>query len=126
MNIVQNMEGFLTTSSPIIGVGLALASLLTLSACAAHRVEGVVEGGRETFRGETFREIDGGGVLAVRSSSGALCTGDFVYVRPRQGEGAFRCSDGRTGPFSFVSTGFRGTGMATVGGRRFVFSFGLA
>ena len=100
------------------------AAALALCACAAHRVEGVVEGGREAFHGESLREIDGGGVLTVRSSTGAICTGEFVYVRPRQGEGAFRCSDGRTGPFSFVSTGFRGTGLGTVGGRRFVFSFG--
>ena len=110
--------------STFISSTTTLIAALALSACAAHRVEGVVEGGREAFHGESFREIDGGGVLTVRSSSGATCTGDFVYVRPRQGEGAFRCSDGRTGPFSFVSTGLRGAGTGFVGGRRFVFSFG--
>jgi hypothetical protein len=109
-----------------IRAGLAATALLTLTACAVQRVEGVVEGGQEAFSGGSFREIDGGGVLTVRSSLGAVCTGDFVYVRPRAGEGTFRCSDGRTGPFSFVSTGLRGTGSGVVGGRRFVFSFGIA
>jgi hypothetical protein len=113
----------ITTLSPI-KAGIALAGLIMLTACAVQRVEGVVEGGHEAFTGGSFREIDGGGVLTVRSSLGAVCTGDFVYVRPRAGEGTFRCSDGRTGPFSFVSTGLRGTGTGVVGGRRFVFSFG--
>jgi hypothetical protein len=107
-------------------LALAAGALLSLTACAAHRVEGVVEGGREAFSGGSFREVDGGGVLTVNSSLGVVCSGNFVYVRPREGVGTFSCSDGRTGPFSFVSTGFRGTGQGTVGGRRFVFSFGLA
>jgi hypothetical protein len=107
-----------------INAALAATALITLAACATQHVEGVVEGGQEAFTGASFREVDGGGVLTVRSSSGAVCTGDFVYVRPREGAGTFRCSDGRTGPFSFVSTGFRGTGSGLIGGRRFVFSFG--
>jgi hypothetical protein len=110
----------------VVALVIAVGGSLALSACAAHRVEGVVEGGREVFSGGSFREIDGGGVLTVQSSLGAVCTGDFAYVRPREGAGTFRCSDGRAGPFSFVSTGLRGTGQGVVGGRRFVFSFGLA
>jgi hypothetical protein len=107
-------------------LALAAGALLSLTACAAHRVEGVVEGGREAFSGGSFREVDGGGVLTVNSSLGVICTGNFVYIRPREGTGTFSCSDGRTGPFSFVSTGLRGTGSGVVGGKRFVFSFGLA
>ena len=114
----------MTTSASLIKITLAAAALMTLTACAVQRVEGIVEGGQEAFTGASFREIDGGGVLTVRSSSGAVCTGDFVYVRPREGAGTFRCSDNRTGPFSFVSTGFRGTGSGVIGGRRFVFRFG--
>jgi hypothetical protein len=121
--IYQRGTNMLTPFSAI-KTSLAVAALITLSACATQRVEGIVEGGQEAFTGASFREIDGGGVLTVRSSSGAVCTGDFVYVRPREGAGTFRCSDGRTGPFSFVSTGFRGTGSGMIGGRRFVFSFG--
>lgn len=95
-----------------------------LSACAARGVEGYVEGGQEIFSGASFREIDGGGVLTVSSNRGAVCTGQFVYVRLRQGEGTFRCSDGRVGPFQFSSTGLRGTGTGHFGLRRFVFTFG--
>jgi hypothetical protein len=113
----------ITSASPI-KTSLAAATLLALTACATQRVEGFVEGGHEAFTGASFREIDGGGVLTVRSSSGAVCTGDFVYMRPREGSGTFSCSDGRTGPFSFVSTGFRGTGTGVISGRRFVFRFG--
>jgi hypothetical protein len=102
----------------------AVASLSVLAACAAHQVEGVVEGGREIFSGGSFREIDGGGVLTVQSSQGAVCTGAFAYVRPREGQGTFRCSDGRVGPFQFVSTGLRGTGTGHFGAKRFVFNFG--
>jgi hypothetical protein len=114
----------MTTPLSPLKTTLAAAALLTLTACAVHGVEGIVEGGQEAFTGASFREIDGGGVLTVRSSRGAVCTGDFVYVRPREGAGTFRCSDNRTGPFSFVSTGFRGTGTGMIGGRRFVFRFG--
>lgn len=101
-----------------------LAASSTVVACAAHNVQGFVEGGQEAFIGASFREIDGGGVLTVSSNRGAVCTGEFVYVRPREGQGTFRCSDGRVGPFQFVSTGLRGTGTGHFGSRRFVFSFG--
>jgi hypothetical protein len=125
VNVVQAWEGEMPVQQSILKACIAAAALASLAACAAHRVEGLVEGGREAFSGGSFREVDGGGVLTVRSSLGAVCSGDFVYVRPREGVGTFSCSDGRTGPFSFVSTGLRGTGTGTVGGRRFVFSFGL-
>lgn len=103
----------------VAGLGALLAGCVN----AAH-VQGVVEGSGEVFSGGSFREVDGGGSLTVRSSRGAVCAGDFVYVRPREGQGTFRCSDGRVGPFQFVSTGLRGTGSGNFGGRRFVFSFG--
>jgi hypothetical protein len=102
----------------------AVGGLATLAACAAHNIQGVVEGGQEAFAGGSFREIDGGGVLTVISSLGAVCTGEFVYVSARQGEGTFSCSDGRVGPFQFVSTGRRGAGTGHFGARRFVFNFG--
>lgn len=101
-----------------------LAAGSTLVACAAHNVQGVVEGGQEAFVGASFREIDGGGVLSVASSRGAVCTGNFVYVRVREGQGTFHCTDGRVGPFQFVSTGLRGTGTGHFGAKRFVFTFG--
>lgn len=101
-----------------------LAAFATLVGCAAHNIQGVVEGGDEIFYGSSFRELDGGGVLTVQSSRGAVCNGDFVYVKPREGRGVFNCSDGRVGPFQFVSTGLRGAGTGHFGSRRFVFNFG--
>jgi hypothetical protein len=57
----------------------------------------------------------------VRAPSAA---GTFVYATEREGEGVFRCADGRSGPFRFVSTGTRGTGQGDLGGKRFTFTFG--
>lgn len=68
--------------------------------------------------------MDGAGTLEIRSSKGVTCTGDFVYVTRREGRGTFVCSDGRSGPFEFVSTGSRGTGFGTLGGRKYTFTFG--
>lgn len=101
-----------------------IAALSSVAACAARNIEGMVEGGREVFAGGSFREIDGGGVLTVSSNAGAVCAGEFVYVQPRQGQGTFRCSDGRVGPFQFVATARGGTGTGHFGSKRFVFSFG--
>jgi hypothetical protein len=68
--------------------------------------------------------MDGAGTLHIISTSGTDCTGAFVYVTRRQGSGTFNCTDGRSGPFEFVSTGTRGTGNARLGPRRFTFTFG--
>lgn len=108
---------------------LAVLSILgtagTLAGCAAqHQVSGIVDGGHEVFSGQALRAPDGAGVLMVTSNRGTQCVGNYVFTEPRQGSGTFRCSDGRTGPFTFVSTGFRGTGTGLLAGRRFTFSFG--
>ena len=55
---------------------------------------------------------------------GVKCTGIYLFVEFRQGRGTFKCSDGRIGPFQFVSTGDRGTGQGTLDGKVFVFDFG--
>ena len=59
------------------------------------------------------------------SSKGAVRKGNFVYVTHRQGEGVFNCDDGRSGPFTFASTGTAGTGYGTLGNERFTFTFGV-
>lgn len=87
-------------------------------------VRGMVQGSSETFTGTATGGLGGGGSLTVTSSLGPTCVGDFVYVTRREGEGVFNCSDGRTGPFTFVSTGTRGTGHGDLGGQRFTFTFG--
>lgn len=67
---------------------------------------------------------NGGGNLEITTSKGATCKGNFVYVTHRQGSGVFNCSDGRSGPFDFVSTGTSGTGRGTFGKQNFTFTFG--
>lgn len=87
-------------------------------------VRGKVQNADETFQGSATGYLDGSGRLTITTSSGASCAGDFVYINKRQGEGVFTCDDGRTGPFSFVSTGMRGSGFGDLGGKRFTFTFG--
>lgn len=87
-------------------------------------VRGQFSDGQETFSGSATGYMDGGGDLTVISDRGTTCRGTFVYVTSRNGEGTFQCSDGRSGPFHFVSTGTRGTGTGQLGGRPFTFTFG--
>lgn len=102
-----------------------IALSLLASACSMTLpVEGTVQGSDETFSGTATGYIDRSGVLTIVTSEGATCEGDFVYVTSRQGEGVFTCDDGRSGPFTFVSTGTRGTGSGDLGGERFTFTFG--
>ena len=109
------------TSRRIVTVSIALA----LGGCTLTLpVRGVVQNTPETFQGTATGHIDGAGELTITTSSGATCRGTFVYVTGRQGEGTFQCSDGRSGPFRFVSTGMRGTGEGDLGGQRITFSFG--
>lgn len=104
----------------------AVASVFFLSACSMSLpVQGVVQGTQETFTGTATGQMDGGGTLTLTSSTGVTCSGTFVYVTRRNGSGTVTCSDGRTGPFQFVSTGTRGTGQGDLGnGQKFTFTFG--
>ena len=99
--------------------------LLAVSACSMTvPVRGLVQNSDETFRGTATGYMDGAGNLRIVSSKGTTCEGDFVYVTRRTGEGVFQCSDGRSGPFRFVSTGSRGNGQGNLGGQIFTFTFG--
>jgi hypothetical protein len=108
---------FRLTSAPVIAI-LCVGCSLTLP------VRGQIQNSPETFRGTATGHLDGGGNLSMVSSKGAACKGNFVYVTSRQGEGVFNCDDGRSGPFTFVSTGRSGTGYGTLGNERFTFTFG--
>lgn len=104
---------------------LVLAGALALAGCSMTLpVRGTVSGGKETFTGSATGYLSGSGTLSVVTTEGASCSGDFVYVTSREGEGVFTCSDGRSGPFSFVSTGSRGTGKGNLDGQPFTFTFG--
>ncbi|RLP26602.1 hypothetical protein D8676_05020 [Mesorhizobium sp. YM1C-6-2] len=103
----------------------SLAAALAASGCAMTLpVKGQASDGSETFTGSATGYADGGGTLTITSSRGRKCTGDFVYVTRREGSGTFSCTDGASGPFSFVSTGTRGTGTGNLGGKAFTFTFG--
>ncbi len=97
---------------------LAVACSLTLP------VHGQTEAGDETFSGSATGYLDRSGTMTIQSNRGITCAGEFVYVNAREGQGTFRCSDGRSGPFTFVSTGLHGTGTGRLGDRRFTFTFG--
>lgn len=103
------------TATVVVAVGCSM----TLS------VNGAMESGDETFTGTATGYMNGGGTLSVTTNKGLSCSGDFVYVTRRFGEGIFKCSDGRSGPFDFVSTGTSGTGKGRLGGELFTFTFGL-
>ena len=108
----------------LIRVGV-LGAALALGGCSLTLpVRGQVGGTGETFSGSATGYMDGAGDLALVTNRGARCTGAFVYVSRRQGEGTFNCDDGRTGAFSFVSTGQRGTGTGTLSGQPVTFTFG--
>lgn len=98
---------------------------LAVSGCSLTLpVRGQVSETDETFTGTATGYMDGAGTLEIVSNKGAVCKGNFVYVTRREGEGVFNCNDGRSGPFTFVSTGNRGTGRGTMGGKTFIFTFG--
>jgi hypothetical protein len=104
--------------APILGA-------LILSGCGMTLpLKGQTESGDETFTGKATGYVDGGGTLDLTSNKGLKCSGTFVYVTHRNGEGTFTCSTGQSGSFSFVSTGTRGTGSGSIGSRKFTFSFG--
>jgi hypothetical protein len=105
-------------------IAFAVMGALVAGCSMTLPVRGTSEGGEETFSGSATGYMDGSGTLEILSSKGASCAGDFVYVTSRQGQGTFTCTDGRSGPFEFVSTGRHGTGTARLGEQRFTFTFG--
>ena len=103
---------------------LTIAAFALTGCSMTLPVRGLVQNTDETFTGTATGYMDGGGDLTIVSNKGAVCTGNFVYVTRREGEGVFSCNDGRSGPFKFVSAGTRGTGYGTLGGQNFTFTFG--
>lgn len=106
-------------------IAAVLATLTPLAGCSMTlAVQGQVQNTAETFTGSATGYMDRSGNLQIQSNNAASCTGNFVYATSREGEGVFTCSDGRSGPFHFVSTGSRGTGYGALGGQNFTFTFG--
>jgi len=109
-------------NNSLLALGVAVSVLTGCSMTLP--VRGNLQGSDETFTGTATGYMDGGGNLTIITNTGVKCTGNFVYVTRRNGEGVFMCDDGRSGPFKFVSTGTRGTGFGDLGGQRLTFSFG--
>jgi hypothetical protein len=108
-------------------MNLMLASTIVIACVGCTMtlpVRGQIQNSAETFSGTATGHMDGGGSLQMVSSRGSVCKGNFVYINGRQGEGVFNCDDGRSGPFTFVSTGAAGTGYGTLNNERFIFTFG--
>ena len=104
---------------------LSLLPLLFLTSCQITLpVQGSYADGTETFTGTATGYMDGHGTITLTASNGLTVRGDFVYITGRQGEGTFTASDGRSGSFSFVSTGTRGTGVGYLGSDKVIFTFG--
>jgi hypothetical protein len=104
---------------------VATLAVVGLGGCSMTLpVSGRMQDGHEIFTGSATGYMDGAGTLTISSNRGRSCSGNFVYVTNRNGEGVFTCSDGQSGPFRFVSTGTRGTGTGEIGGRMFTFTFG--
>ena len=95
---------------------------IVLSGCMQMTVIGQMTDGSESFRGTAVGRESG--TISMTSNRGRQCRGDFVYIGNRQGEGTFVCSDGKSGQFRFLTTGYRGTGTGNIGGKQFTFSFG--
>ncbi len=101
-----------------------IASIFVASCSVTLPVRGQLEKGSEMFTGLATGYLDGSGNLHIVSDKGSDCSGNFVYITRRKGEGVFTCTDGRSGPFSFVSTGQRGIGTGQIGDEEFTFTFG--
>lgn len=105
--------------------GVVLVSAALLGACSLTLpVRGQIADGSERFSGTATGYLDRSGTLQISSGKGTVCTGDFVYVTSRYGEGVFVCNDGRSGPFTFSSTGSSGVGSGRIGDQIFTFTFG--
>lgn len=98
----------------------------TVFACAPQilPVKGQFQDGSDVFAGTAEGSATGNGVLSIRSNRGLSCSGAFTYVADLAAEGTLTCTDGTSGPFTFVSTGNGGSGSGTLGGKVITFTAG--
>lgn len=75
----------------------------------------------------SISQYDDGGTIEIFGAPGTRCTGNFDYVRSRQGidgSGMLVCDDRRTGPFRFVVSGMKhGAGSGSLAGVPLRFRF---
>lgn len=104
----------------------AVGALMALSGCITLPVKGEYKEGAERFLGSATGYIGGEGDLSIVSEGGAKCEGHFRYINSGvNGDGGFKCSDGRMGDFFFTSNGHEGEGFGKDNeGKLFRFHFG--
>lgn len=104
---------------------IATISSLACAGCSLTLpVKGQVLNSTETFTGSATGYTDGAGTLEIVSNRGVKCSGEFIYITPRNGQGTAKCTDGRAGSFRFASTGTKGTGEGDFGTGKVIFTFG--
>ena len=91
--------------------------LLTLGGCLSGAVTGQLENGSETLTGHTKIHLDGTGEIVLSTSTGANCNGTFAAVSDQETAGTFKCSDGRSGSFRFVTAIRPIVGTGDIGGQ---------
>jgi hypothetical protein len=108
-------------------VGAILIVAATLTGCySTLPVRGQVQGANEQFSGTAKGSLTGNGELTVVTTKGTRCTGAFTYITTTIGAGVFSCDDGRSGPFRFVASTSRssGVGVGDLEGHKLTFTFG--
>jgi hypothetical protein len=100
-----------------------MAALIMAGCEITIPISGHFAGGVEAFAGVATASANRDGVLDLESSQGRKFKATFVYETCDSGRGSFTFDDGRSGPFWFVSSGTRGTGIAVLRGQRVTFTF---
>ena len=130
---ISNKFFLVVFNNQIFNLGMKYITILLLilgcigftSCSMTLPVSGRFEDGSQTLTGTATGYLAGDGKISLVTSKGLTIEGDFVYVTARQGEGTFTASDGRSGSFSFVSTGTKGTGTGYLGKDKVIFTFGI-
>lgn len=103
-------------------MGLMSSMVLLMAALAAQvSVMATADGGSERFDGELY----GSDLVLQADASDVRCTAHLVRVVEDMGQGALRCSDGRTGHFHWkMDDQGRGEAYGSLDGKSLTLIFG--
>lgn len=106
--------------------GFLMIAVVSVSGCLTLPVKGEYREVTEKFLGSATGYMNGNGDISIVSENGTKCEGNFRYINGQvNGEGGFKCSDGRIGDFFFTSSGTEGEGFGRDNyGKLFSFKFG--
>ena len=110
----------------LLSIFFMIALVCTVSGCLTLPVKGEYNEADEKFLGSATGYMNGEGDISIVSEKGTKCEGSFRYINRRvNGDGSFKCSDGRIGDFFFTSNGTEGEGFGRDNdGKLFSFKFG--